>query len=257
MIDASEQIVEEVKKPFWGFWPTFGFGLVAGIIALFVQGIIVAAFIAVNLVSDPDTFTLESANELAMNGLLISIATIVSSIICIGFIILVIKMRKNTVIATYLDLNPIGWKTILILLVVSVGFVVLASVAGSYAGVPDTSDFQIDLYLTSVWPALLWIAVVIFAPLFEEVLFRGFLFQGFQHSCVGAIGAIILTTLPWALLHVQYELFHIGTIFVLGLIYGFVRYKTRSLWSTLFMHTFNNLAAMILTALQVHGIWTG
>ena len=257
MIDASEQKVEEVKKPFWGFWPTFGFGLVTGIVALFVQGIIFAAFVAANLMSNPGTFTLESINELAMNGLLISIATIVSSVICVGFIILVIKMRKNTVIATYLDLNPIGWKIILVLLAISVAFIVLASIVGNYAGVPDTSDFQLDLYRTSVWPALLWIAVVIFAPLFEEVLFRGFLFQGFQHSRVGVIGAIILTTLPWALLHVQYELYHIGTIFVLGLIYGFIRYKTKSLWSTLFMHTFNNLAAMILTALQVYGIWTG
>ena len=257
MIDASEQKVEEVKKPFWGFWPTFGFGLVTGIVALVVQIIVVVAFIAASLISDPDAFTLDSVNELVMNGLLISIATIVSSIICVGFIILVIKMRKNTVIATYLDLNPIGWKAVLILLAVSIAFIVLSSVASNYAGVEDTSDFQLTLYRTSVWPALLWIAVVIFAPLFEEVLFRGFLFQGFQHSRVGVIGAIVFTTLPWALLHVQYELFHIGTIFVLGLIYGFVRYKTKSLWSTLFMHTFNNLAAMILTALQVYGIWTG
>jgi hypothetical protein len=166
-------------------------------------------------------------------------------------------MRKNTIIATYLDLKPVGWKTILILLAVSIAFIVLAGVIGNYAGVEDTSDFQLDMYRTSVWPVLLWIAVVIFAPLFEEVLFRGFLFQGFQHSRVGVIGAIILTTLPWALLHVQYELFHIGSIFVLGLIYGFIRYKTKSLWSTLYMHTFNNLAAMILTALQIHGIWTG
>ena len=257
MIDAPEEKIEEIKKPFWGFWPTFGFGFIIGIVALFVQGIIVAAFVAANFMSDPDAFTLESVNDLATNGLLLSIATIVSSIICVGLVILIIKMRKNTAIATYLDLNPIGWKTILILLVVSIAFIVLSSLAANYAGVPDTSDFQIDMYRTSVWPVLLWIAVVIFAPLFEEVLFRGFLFQGFQHSRVGVIGAIILTALPWALLHVQYELFHIGTIFVLGLIFGFTRYKTKSLWSTLYMHTFNNLAAMILTALQFYGIWTG
>ena len=257
MIDTPEQKVEELKKPFWGFWPTLGFGLVTGIVALVVQGIIVITFIAANFMSDPDRFTLESINELAMNGLLVSIATIISAIICISFIILVIKMRKDTVIATYLALKPLGWKTILILLAVSVGFIVLSSVIGNYAGVKDTADFQLDLYRTSVWPVLLWLAVVIFAPAFEEVLFRGFLFEGFRHSRIGVIGAIILTTLPWALLHVQYELFHIGTIFVLGLIYGFVRYKTDSLWSTLYMHTFNNLAAMILTALQVYEIWTG
>jgi membrane protease YdiL (CAAX protease family) len=257
MIDTPEQQVEEVKKPFWGFWPTVGFGLVTGIVALIVQGIIAIAFLAANLMNNPDIFTFESINKLAMNGLLISIATIVSAIICVGFIILVIKIRKDATIAHYLGLKPLGWKTILVLLAISIGFIMLASVVGNYAGVSDTSDFQLDMYRTSVWPSLLWIAVVLFAPVFEEVLFRGFLFEGFRHSRIGVIGAIILTTLPWALLHVQYELFHIGTIFVLGIIYGFVRYKTESLWSTLFMHTFNNLAAMIITALQVQGIWTG
>jgi membrane protease YdiL (CAAX protease family) len=256
MIDAPEQHIEE-KKPFWGFWPTVGFGFVTGIVSIIVQGIIVIAFLVANLMSNPDMFTLESINELAMNGLLVSIATIVSAIVCVGFVILVIKIKKDAIIASYLGLNSLNWKIILILLAVSVGFIMLSSVIGNYAGVSDTPDFQLDLYRTSVWPALLWIAVVVFAPAFEEVLFRGFLFEGFRHSRVGVIGAIILTAVPWALLHIQYELFHIGTIFVLGIIYGFVRYKTGSLWSTLFMHTFNNLAAMIVTALAVHGIWTG
>jgi membrane protease YdiL (CAAX protease family) len=256
MIDEPEQHVEE-KKPFWGFWPTVGFGFVAGIVATIVQGIIVIAFLAANLMNNPDMFTFESINKLTMNGLLVSIATIVSAIMCVGFIILVIKIRKDATIAHYLGLKPLTWKIVLVLLAISVGFIILSSVAGHYAGVSDSSDFQLDMYRTSVWPALLWIAVVFFAPAFEEVLFRGFLFEGFRHSRIGVIGAIILTTLPWALLHVQYELFHIGTIFVLGIIYGFVRYKTESLWSTLFMHTFNNLAAMIITALAVHGIWTG
>lgn len=252
-IEQTEQIAEETK-PVWGFWATVGFGFVVGIAATFVQTIITFAFIAAKYIGSPGVFTFETIRDTAMNGLVISIATIASSLICIGLVLVFIKMRKNATIPRYLGLSKLSWKTGLVLLGISVAFIALISVAGILLHIPDVPDFQVDLYKTSVWPPLLWIAVVVFAPAFEEVLFRGFLFEGLRHARTGIIGAILITSFIWSLLHIQYDPFHISTIFVLGLLYGAVRYKTGSLWSTFIMHAFNNAVAMVSTMLYMHGI---
>ena len=117
--------------------------------------------------------------------------------------------------------------------------------------IPVESDVMTDAYITSVWPALFWIATIIFAPLFEEVFFRGFLFEGFRYSRMGVTGAVLLTSFVWAGFHMQYGLFQIAAIFVLGIILGVVRYRTGSLWPPLVMHVCNNLLAMFLITLDV------
>jgi uncharacterized protein len=92
---------------------------------------------------------------------------------------------------------------------------------------------------------------VIFAPAFEEALFRGFLFAGFSQSRIGVPGTVILTSLLWASLHIQYDLYNIAMIFFLGIGLGIVRAKTNSLWSTFLMHGFWNLVAVILVAFNI------
>jgi membrane protease YdiL (CAAX protease family) len=94
-------------------------------------------------------------------------------------------------------------------------------------------------------------ATVVFAPLFEEVFFRGFLFEGFRYSKLGPAGAIFVTSIVWAGFHMQYGLFQIASIFVLGIILGVVRYRTNSLWPPLAMHVFNNLLAMVFLTIDV------
>jgi membrane protease YdiL (CAAX protease family) len=79
----------------------------------------------------------------------------------------------------------------------------------------------------------------------EEVLFRGFLFEGVLHSRLGAGGAVGFTSLVWALTHVQYDAYDIATIFVSGLLLGYVRLKTGSLYATIFLHGLMNLVAML------------
>jgi hypothetical protein len=101
---------------------------------------------------------------------------------------------------------------------------------------------------------LFWIGVIIFAPAFEEVFFRGFLFEGFRYSRIGVVGAIVLTSLIWAALHMQYDPFEMFLVFLMGLLLGILRYKTGSLWSPLLMHSLNNLAATIELVLYVGGM---
>ncbi len=100
---------------------------------------------------------------------------------------------------------------------------------------------------------LLWLAVVLFAPFFEEAFFRGFLFAGLEHSRLGAVGTVLLTSFVWASLHFQYNLIGMATIVILGLVLGTVRFKTHSLWPTILIHAFWNAAALMATAVSMKG----
>jgi uncharacterized protein len=110
---------------------------------------------------------------------------------------------------------------------------------------PRTSEFLADAHKHPESLPVLFIAVVLIAPLFEEFLFRGFMLQGLKKSRLGAAGAVLLTAIAWAVIHLQYDLFDMGLIFVMGLILGVAQIKTRSLYIPFAIHVANNLVAML------------
>jgi membrane protease YdiL (CAAX protease family) len=91
--------------------------------------------------------------------------------------------------------------------------------------------------------------VVVGAPLVEETFFRGFLFRGLAASPLGGPATIVVTSLAWAAIHLQYDLYDMGTIFLLGLLLGAFRLITGSLWPPLLMHALVNLLATIQVAI--------
>ena len=111
---------------------------------------------------------------------------------------------------------------------------------------------MVDTYSTIGWPPLLWMAVIGFAPAFEETFFRGFLFVGLQNSRIGIVGTILFTSLVWALVHIQYDIYGMATVLVLGIVLGIVRLKTRSLWGSLLIHSMWNFVAILGTMLSIN-----
>ncbi len=98
---------------------------------------------------------------------------------------------------------------------------------------------------------LLWFSVVVVAPVTEELFFRGFLHRGWAPSWLGVSGTIVLTSALWAVLHQQYNVFGILLIFVMGLIFGWMRQRSSSTLLPMVLHTVNNLLATVLVTLQV------
>jgi uncharacterized protein len=82
-------------------------------------------------------------------------------------------------------------------------------------------------------------------PLFEEIFFRGFLFAGFQSSRLGNTGAILLTSFAWTVIHLQYEIYEMSIVFVLGIVLGIARLMTQSLYVPIAIHAVANLLATI------------
>ncbi|MFC2068000.1 lysostaphin resistance A-like protein [Chloroflexota bacterium] len=247
---SSEIENPQIKRQLWGPWSTLGFGLVVGIVSLITQGLVVVPFVISKTISDSTLNPLQLVEMLISDGLFISLAIVTSSIVGIGLILVIIKVRRRATIAEYLGLRRITKKVILILLAITTGIIISEYILALIIGETQNAAWMVNAYNTSIWPALFWIAVVICAPLFEEAFFRGFMFVGFQQSRIGVVGTIGLTALIWALMHVQYDVYTIAGIFVLGILLGIIRFKTDSLWSPLLIHVLINLIATVELSLN-------
>lgn len=109
----------------------------------------------------------------------------------------------------------------------------------------DTSSF-VPL-VNSVWWPLFALAIIVGAPLSEELLFRGFLQSALARSGIGFVGASLLTTVGWTLLHVQYSLLGLTQVCVIGLYLSWLLWRTGTLWLPILVHgTYNGLSFTLL-----------
>ena len=118
-------------------------------------------------------------------------------------------------------------------------------------GHPIVPPFVEDVYRTASLPLLL-AALLIAAPLGEEVLMRGFLYRGIADSRWGVSAAIVISSALWAVIHVQYGPYDIGSIFLMGIYLGVVRWRTGSVLLTILLHTIANTLATVEVVIQTH-----
>ena len=98
----------------------------------------------------------------------------------------------------------------------------------------------------------LFLAVVIVAPIGEEIVFRGFL-QKFLEKYWGDITrAVLVTSLFFAMIH--FNPFWTIQIYMLGVILGFLSWKTKSVIPSILLHVVNNGSAFILTNIAEESI---
>lgn len=124
---------------------------------------------------------------------------------------------------------------------------------GRFLPMPKTTPFDqffarpSDAYLTVVFAVSL-------GPLMEELFFRGFLYPVLARR-LGAAGGIILTALPFGLMHyLQYRSWSAVLIVVLvGVVLTTVRAVTKSVASSFLAHVGYNGALMLITALATDG----
>ncbi|MCX7841935.1 MAG: CPBP family intramembrane metalloprotease [Clostridia bacterium] len=80
------------------------------------------------------------------------------------------------------------------------------------------------------------------AGICEEVLFRGVIQRGLER--LGAVRAILLTAFLFGLMHVDFQKL-LGT-FILGVLIGFIVYRTNSIYGGMLAHFTNNSIAVLL-----------
>lgn len=95
---------------------------------------------------------------------------------------------------------------------------------------------------------LLWLAVLaigVGAPVSEELLFRGYLLPALARSRLGFAGASLLTTAAWTALHFSYSVFGLIEVFLIGLYFSWLLWRTGSLWVPIVCHAVYNTAILL------------
>ena len=98
-------------------------------------------------------------------------------------------------------------------------------------------------------PDLLLLALVILVhPFFEELIFRG-LIQGFARRFLARPGAIAVAALLFGLLHFPWPF--VFPLFLLGLLFGYIRERSGSIWGAWSAHALFNGGMMALSPWMV------
>lgn len=85
------------------------------------------------------------------------------------------------------------------------------------------------------------------APLSEELLFRGFLLSALARSRLGFLGAALISTIWWTVLHAGYSTAGIIEVFLIGLFFSWLLWRTGSLRVPIFCHAlYNSLIVIVL-----------
>jgi CAAX protease family protein len=95
-------------------------------------------------------------------------------------------------------------------------------------------------------------AAILIAPAGEEAMFRGFLFRGWVRSPRSVWPAIVVISILWAMLHIQYDWTGVLQIFVVGLFLGWMRWRSGSLVLTFLLHALFNLEGTLETLALIH-----
>lgn len=169
------------------------------------------------------------------------------------------KSRANSLFETGYKLNSSNfgpfkaWQIVLI--TIALAFAVMIS-----ADYPNYLNYKIttaspvmkELYdslvemLGNMTGGPLWssfLLTAIFAPVFEEWLCRGMVLRGLLTKMKPG-WAIVVSALFFAILHMNP--WQALNAFVIGVVMGYVYYKTGSLWLTMLLHFVNNGTAVVL-----------
>jgi membrane protease YdiL (CAAX protease family) len=187
-------------------------------------------------------------DRIASNGPAIAFAVLFSTPFVVAFLWLATRLARRP-FADYLALKLPRWRDLGIAAAGLIGLLLFASVLDAAAGkqMPSfVTDSVASARAAGMLPLLI-LGFVVLAPLQEELVFRGFLYRGISAG-FGHVPTVLLTAGAWALLHAQYEWYFVAQIFVLGLYFGWLRWRSGSALLTFFMHALINATAIAQAA---------
>jgi hypothetical protein len=243
MSDISQETA--APRPVWGLWATLGWVILAFVLSS-VAGLVVV------LIWRPDAI-MSGGADMLKDGPLISVTTIASAAVQVGMLAMAARLARWPA-GEYLGLvRPAAGPALIaiaILIVFLLGYDALTYLLGRDIVTP----FQVDTYRTardSGTLSLLWLTFVVVAPVAEEIMFRGFLFRGWVRSEQSAVPAILVISLLFAAIHVQYDWFGMLQVFFIGLLLAIARWRSGSTLLTILMHMLANLWATVESMIKV------
>lgn len=161
------------------------------------------------------------------------------------------KSRRNEIFneGYALDSSNFGkYGGLVMALVVSASTAAMAFVVEPVVSLlPDMPEWLEQVMEQMLTGGPLWVTLIsvsVFAPFFEEWLCRGMVMRGLLKQTSPAT-AILLSSLFFAVLHMNP--WQAIPAFCLGVLFGYVYYKTGSLKLTMLMHCVNNTMSVIVS----------
>jgi membrane protease YdiL (CAAX protease family) len=223
----------------WGLWATLAFAILAFVLGQ-AMGIAV-----LSLLKNFDPARVDS------DGTAVAIYTLVGNPVEIITLVLATRLSGTNALE-YLGLDIPRWRDVVI---AAAGLLVVIAAADALTfalGKEMVPAFQLDLHRSAQAEGTLpwlWLAIIIAAPVGEELLFRGFMFRGFVHEPRDALPGILVIALIWSMLHVQYDWFGTAQVFAIGVLFGFVRWRTGSTTLVILLHMLLNLESVVETVI--------
>jgi uncharacterized protein len=228
----------------WGYWATLGWTVLA-----FLGGQFGAlAFLLWWRIAD-----LNSLLQVPFDGVTVTLFILIANPITIAILALAVRLARAGQ-AEYLALKLPPARDWALGLVCLVAFIAVSDVLLYFSGYDLVTPFQQQSYTTAAvegWLPAFLLAALIFAPAGEEIMFRGFLFRGWARSGRTAWPAIVVISILWAALHVQYDWIGILQIFFIGLFLGWMRWRSGSLLLTFVLHGLFNIEGTLETVVQL------
>ncbi|MBB6623681.1 CPBP family intramembrane glutamic endopeptidase [Clostridium gasigenes] len=127
----------------------------------------------------------------------------------------------------------------------NIGFISLLSKAGLFKGSFDALEKNMSFMVESnIFLTILVVGIV--APFAEELLFRGIIYKTLSKS-MSIPTVIIIQGVLFGIYHMNIVQGLYATL--LGILFGYVTYKTKSLWPAIIMHMVNNTVSTIASSI--------
>ena len=229
----------------WKFFGTSLWGLVLFGAMFAGQFTVVLWF----LVTSGEAIDSTAMVSLLSNGRIISLS-VVMGLPAILIVLWIATRLSRTPFSDYLALHWPSWKMLIAGIASLVALMMVWEVISRLAGRESSPGFMMEVLKTARADGALWLLVIAFcvvAPITEEFFARGFLYRGWSETFLRPAGAILLSSAVWTMMHLQYNWFFLAQVFSIGLLLGYLRYRSNSTWLTVILHGINNLAATIQT----------
>jgi uncharacterized protein len=244
---SNSELTRPERRPPWGYIMTFVWVILAVLLLSPLIGI------AALFLFRPDAISAGGVDLLIKDGAAIAISNVPANVVQVTVVALAAR-RPGWSVAEYLGLVRPATRDAVMALLILVPFLLGYDALTYLLGRDIVTPFQVDTYRSARDAGMLplfWFALVIAAPVAEEIVFRGFLFRGWVRSERTALPVVVLISLLFAAIHMQYDWFGVLQVFFIGLVFGFVRWRTGSTLLTILMHVLANLWATIESMIKV------
>jgi len=234
-----------VENPVWSGWDVLVIAALTFVTMIVLQ-------LAVLLGAHWWRYPHESLSDVAQKPILLLVSQFLIYAAVAAFMVMLVEGKYHVPFWQAVRWNwPRGvWQ----LLGLGVGLLLILSLLQSLLPMPKDTPFEHlfdrprDAYLISL------IAVTL-GPLMEELFFRGFMYPVLARR-FGVVWGIILTALPFGLIHLPQYGWAWGAalvIFLVGVVCGVVRAMTKSVGASFLVHVGYNGAQMVIAVVATHG----